>query len=122
MFERFVLGVSFLGLEWVREEVRRVLIPVVDARLAFGVYFGAALQLCGEPRFLGGVGAQRPDRDREGLPAGGGAVLDPAELEDRPRVEDEELEELVAGGALGLLFTADVALAGERQQRGGELV
>ena len=27
-------------------------------------------------------------------------MLDPAELEDRPRVQDEQLEELVAGGVL----------------------
>ena len=31
-------------------------------------------------------------------------MLDPAELKDRPRVQDEQFKELVAGGGLGLLF------------------
>ena len=49
-------------------------------------------------------------------------MLDPAELQNRPRVQDEQFRELVAGGALGPLFMANAALAGERKERGGELV
>ena len=52
-----------LRLECVGEEVRRVLIAVVDARLAFRVDFHAAFQLRREPRILGRVCAQRPYRN-----------------------------------------------------------
>src|ERR1039458_2360986 len=103
--------------------MRGVLVAVVDARLAFGVYFAAAFKLLGELGFLCGVRAQGTDCERVGLPAGSGsAVLGPAELKDRPRVKDEQPEELVTRGALGLLFASDAALVGKRQQRGGELV
>ncbi len=98
--------------------MRRVLVEVVDARLPRCVEFGCVLEFFGELGVMRGVCAQWADRDLLGFPGGlGDAVLGPAELKDGPRVEDQELEKLVARGALRLRLTGDVPLIGERQER-----
>ena len=91
--------------------------------LPSALHFGAGFELRSEPRVLGGVGAQGADCDRAGLPA---VVVVQCSIPPNSRTvqgsRTSSWKSWLLGGALGLLFTRDAALACEREQRGGELV
>ena len=121
MVQRVVLGVPFVGADREAQEVRAVLGGVVDADLAVRGHLFPGREAAGERGVAPGVGGQRPHGDRFGVGVSRAAVLQravlqAAELQHRPGLEDEQVEELLGVAFLGLRPARGAAVPGDREE------